>query len=74
MNTLVLLPLQESVAQRGAGKPDQWQGYMTVLGDNHGIIKSISILTAVIYPTIKFDLNTPWYCFCEKVNWMVAII
>jgi hypothetical protein len=30
MNTFVLLPRQESMAQRGAGKNDQWQGYMTV--------------------------------------------
>jgi hypothetical protein len=55
MNTFVLLPLQESVAQSGAGKHDQWRGYLTVLGFNHGIIKSISILTAVIRTMIKFD-------------------
>jgi len=55
MNASVLLPLQESIAQRGVGKHDQWRGYMTVLVDNHGIIKLISILTAVIGPMIKFN-------------------
>jgi len=55
MNTFVLLPLLESMAQRGAGKHDQWRGYMTVLVVNHGIIKSISILPAVIRPMMKFD-------------------
>jgi hypothetical protein len=48
MNTFVLLPLQQSMAQRCAGKHDQWLGYMTVLVVNHGIRKSISVLTAVI--------------------------
>ena len=38
MNAFVLLPVQESMAQRGAGKHDQWRGYMTVLDVNHGII------------------------------------
>jgi riboflavin transporter FmnP len=50
MNTFVLLPLQESMVQRSTGKHDQWQGYMTILVVNYGIIKSISILTAVILP------------------------
>jgi hypothetical protein len=59
MNTFVLLPLQESIAQLGAGKHDQWQGYITVLVINHGIIKSISIHTTVIYPMIKFDVDIP---------------
>jgi len=57
MNAFVLLPLQECMAQRGAGKHDQWQEYMTVLVVNHGIIKSISILTAVIRPMIQFDVD-----------------
>jgi len=63
MNTLVLLPLQESMAQRSAGKHDQWRGYMTVLVVNHGIIKSISIVTAVIRPMIKFDVDESRDCF-----------
>jgi hypothetical protein len=52
MNTFVLLPLQESRAQRGECKHNQWRGYMTVLVINHGIIKSISILTLVFRPMI----------------------
>jgi len=73
MNTFVLLPLQESMAQRGAGKHDQWRGYMTVLVVNHGIMKSISILTAVIRPMIKFDVVTPRDCFRQEVKWTLAI-
>jgi hypothetical protein len=73
MNTFVLLPLQESMAQRSAGKHDQWRGYMTVLAVNLGIIKSISILTAVFHQMIKFDVDIPRDCFCQEVQWMVAI-
>jgi len=73
MNTFVLLPLQESMAQRGAGKHDQWRGYMTVLVVNHGIIKSISILIAVIRPMIKFDVDKLWDCFRQEVKWTLAI-
>jgi len=63
MNAFVLLPLQESMVQRGAGKHDQWQGYMTVLVVNHGSIKSISILTAVSRPMMKSDVNEPRVVF-----------
>jgi len=73
MNTFVLLPLQESMVQRGAGKHNQWRGYMTVLVVNHGIIKSISILTAVIRPMIKFDVDKPRDCFHQEVKWTLAI-
>jgi len=73
MNTLVLLPLQESMVQRGAGKHDQWRGYMTILVVNHGIIKSISILTAVIPPMIKFDVYQLRDCFRQEVKWTLAI-
>jgi hypothetical protein len=59
MNAFVLLPLQESMAQHGAGKHDQWRGYMTILVVYHGSIKSIRILTAVIRPMIKFDEHKP---------------
>jgi hypothetical protein len=48
------------MAQPGASKHDQWQGYMTVLVVNHGIITSISILATVIRMMIKFDLDKPW--------------
>jgi hypothetical protein len=61
------------MAQRGAVKHDQWQGYMTVLGVNHGIMQSISILTAVIPPMIKFDVDKPWDGFCDEVKWTLAI-
>jgi len=73
MNTFVLLPLQESMAQCSAGKHDQWRRYMTVLIVNHGIIKSISILTAVIRLIMKFDVDKPRDCFHQEVKWMLAI-
>jgi hypothetical protein len=73
MNTFVLLPLKESMAQRRAGKHDQWRGYMTILVVNHGIRKSISILTAVISPMIKFDVDNPRDCFHQELKWMLAI-
>ena len=61
------------MAQRCADKHDKWRGYMTVLVVNHGIIKSISILTAVIHPMIKCDVDTPWDCFRQEVKWTLAI-
>jgi hypothetical protein len=73
MNTFVLSPLQQSMAQRGAGKYDQWRWYMTVLAFNHGIIKSISIHTAVIRPMIKFDVEKHRDCFHQEVKWTLAI-
>jgi len=73
MNTFVLLPLPESMAQRCAGKHDQWQGYMTVLVVIRGIIKSICILTAVIRPMIKWDVDKPRDCFRQEVKWTLAI-
>jgi hypothetical protein len=73
MNTFVLLPLQESVAQHGAGKHDQWRGYMTVLVVNHGIVKSIRILTAVNRPMIQFGVDKTRDCFCQEVKWKLAI-
>jgi hypothetical protein len=73
MNTFVSLPLQEGMVQRGAGKHDQWRGYMTILVVNHGIIKSISILTAVIWPRIKFDPDNLRDCFRQELKWMLAI-
>jgi len=73
MNTFELLPLQDSLAQRGADKHDQWRGYMTVLVVNHGIVKSIRILTVVIRPMIKFDVDKPWNSFRQEVKWTRAI-
>jgi len=46
---------------------------MTVLVINHGIIKSISILTAVIRPMMKFDVDIPRDCLLQEVKWMLAI-
>jgi len=46
---------------------------MTVLVINHGIIKSISILTAVIRPMIKFDVDKPRDCFRQELKWTLAI-
>jgi hypothetical protein len=68
MNTFVLLPLQESMAQHGTGKHDQWLGYMTVLVVNHGLVKSISILMVVIRLMIKFDIDKPRHWFCQEVK------
>jgi hypothetical protein len=73
MNSFVLVPLQESMAQRGGGKHAQWRGYMTVLVIIHGIIKYIDILTAVIRPMIKFDVDTLRDSFRQEVKWMLAI-
>jgi hypothetical protein len=63
MNTFVLSPLQESVVQRSAGKHNQWRGYMTALVVNHGIVKSIIILTEIIRLLIKFDVDKLRDCF-----------
>jgi len=73
MNNVVLLPLRQSMAQRGPGKNDPWRAYMTVLVINHGIIKSISILTAVIHQMIAFDVHKPHDCFCQEVQCTPAI-
>ena len=73
MNTFVLLPLQKGMAQRGACKHDQRRGYMTILVVNYGIIKSISILTAVIRPMIKFDVDKPRDCLRQEVKWTLAL-
>jgi hypothetical protein len=73
MNTFVLLPLQESMAQRDAGKHHQWRRYMTVLVINHGILQSISILTAVVCPMITLDVDEPLDCFRQEVKWKLAI-
>jgi hypothetical protein len=67
------LPLQESMAQRGAGKHNQWRVYMTVLVFNHGIIKFMGILTAGIRPMVKFDVDKPRDCFRLGVKWTLAI-
>jgi hypothetical protein len=61
------------MAQRGAGNNDQWQGNMTVLVVNQGIGKSICILTAVIRPMTKFDVEKPRDCFRQEVQWTQAI-
>jgi len=73
MNTFVLLPLQESMVQYGAGEHDQRRGYMTVLVVNHGIINSISILTAVICPMIKLDPDKPQDWFHPEVKRTLAV-
>jgi hypothetical protein len=73
MNTFVLLPLQEIIAQRGAFKHDHWRGYMTVLVIDHGILESISILTAVIHQMIKFDCDELQDCFRQEEKWTLAI-
>jgi len=46
---------------------------MTVLVVNHGMIKSISILTAVVRPRIKFDVGKSQDCFQQEVKWTLDI-
>ena len=46
---------------------------MTVLVVNHGIIKSIRILTAVIRLIIKFDVDKLRDCVHQEVKWTLAI-
>jgi len=46
---------------------------MTVLVINHGIKKSISILTAVIRPMIKLDVDKLRDSFRQEVKWTLAI-
>jgi hypothetical protein len=74
MNIFFLLPLQESMVERSACQHDQWRGYMTVLVVNQGIIKFISLLTVVICPMIKFDVDKLRDCFRLKVKWMLVIL
>jgi len=73
MNTFILSPLQESIAQCGAGKHDQWRVCVTIRIINHGIIKSISIVTAVFCLIIKSNLDTPWDYFRQQGKWMLTI-
>jgi hypothetical protein len=47
---------------------------MTVLVVSHGIIKSLSVLTTVIRPMAKFDVDKPWDCFSQVVKWSLAIL
>jgi len=61
------------MAQCSACRHDQWQGYMTVLVMNHGMIQSIRIITAVIRAMIKFDLDTLWDWFRQDVKWTLII-
>jgi len=46
---------------------------MTIVVVNHGIIGSISILTAVFCPMIKFNVDKPRDFFRKEVNRMLAI-
>jgi hypothetical protein len=73
MNTFVLSPPEENMAQCSAAKHEEWRVYITVLVPNHGIIKSINILTAVIRPMIRFDIDIPRDCLRQKVKWTQAI-
>ena len=41
---------------------------MSVIVVNHGIIKSICVLTAVIGPMVKFDVDKPGDCFHQDVK------
>jgi hypothetical protein len=61
------------MAECGAGKHGLFGGYMTVLVVNHGIMKSISILTAVIHPLVRCHVDTMWDCFRQEVQLTLAI-
>jgi len=61
------------MAQRSAPKRNQWRGYMTVLVVNHGIMKSISVLTTVIRLMIKLDVDIPRDCTQQKMKWTLAL-
>jgi len=69
----VLLPLHERRALGSAGQHDPCRGYMTVVVVIHAIIKSISILTAVICPMIEFDVDKLWDSCCQEVKWTLGI-
>jgi hypothetical protein len=73
MNTFGLLPLQESMVQRGAGKHNQFQLYITVLMVDYRILKSLSILTAVVPPMIKYIVDQLLNCFRQETMRMLAI-
>jgi hypothetical protein len=73
MNTFVLLTHKESMVQCRAGTHDQWRGYMTILVVNHGIVKSISLLTTVIRLMMKCNVDSLRDCFPQKVKWTLAI-
>jgi hypothetical protein len=62
------MPLQENIEQLNSGKHNQWRGYITVLVVNHGMIKSITILTAVIRLMIKYDVDYPLDCFRQEIQ------
>jgi hypothetical protein len=61
------------MAQRSAGKHNQWRGYITVLVVIHGIVKFIRILTVVIRPMTKFDVDKGRDCFRQELKWTPAI-
>jgi hypothetical protein len=46
---------------------------MTILVVEHGIIKSISLLTGVIHLMEKFDIDQPRDCFRQQVMQTLAI-
>ena len=73
MNALVLLPLEDSMAQCGAGKQDPWRGYMTILVVNERNLKSINILTVVMHPMIKFNVDTAGDCVRQDVMRTLAM-
>jgi hypothetical protein len=68
----VPLPLLEGMGQSGAGEHDQWRVCMTILVVDHGFVKSITILTAVIRQMIKLDVDNPGDSFRQEVKLMLA--
>jgi hypothetical protein len=61
------------MAQCSSVKHGQWQGNMTIIVINQGIVQSISILSAVICTMIKCDVHKPQDCFHQEAMWMLAI-
>jgi len=73
MDTFVLLPLQQSIAQCSVGIHDQWRRYMTVLVMNGGMMESISIPSPVIRRMTTFHIDLPEHCFWQEVQCAPAI-
>jgi hypothetical protein len=73
MDTFVLCPLEESMTQHGACHHGLCQRYMTILVINHGITKSIRILTMVIHPRITLGVDISHDCFRHEVRYSFAM-
>jgi len=74
MIAVVFLPLQEGVGQHGGGKYDQWHRYLTDHVVIDGIIKSITIYSAVGRLVMKLDIDTPRDTVHQQLQSMLPIL